>query len=178
MPAMHTMRSRFNRADYDRLPEGYPAQLIQGWLIKSPAPRYGHNLIALRIYEALRRVVPQGLVVMAPSDVGIDEWNVYQPDVAVLGSVPSPAQSDVGVPRAVFEVLSPSTARRDRGVKLRAYLSAGVAEVWIVDPDGARIERHSSAQEAASVAHGAEALASQAIAGLQLVPQTLFAPPS
>ena len=33
------------------------------------------------------------------------------------------------------EVLSPSTAARDRGIKRRLYLEAGVEEYWIVDVD-------------------------------------------
>jgi Uma2 family endonuclease len=34
----------------------------------------------------------------------------------------------------LVEVLSPGTARRDHGEKLRLYAEAGVAEYWIVDP--------------------------------------------
>jgi Uma2 family endonuclease len=32
------------------------------------------------------------------------------------------------------EVLSPSTARRDLGEKLRLYAETGILEYWIVDP--------------------------------------------
>jgi Uma2 family endonuclease len=37
-------------------------------------------------------------------------------------------------------VLSPSTAKRDRGVKIRLYAAAGVREAWLVDPDAVTIE--------------------------------------
>lgn len=39
------------------------------------------------------------------------------------------------------EVLSPSTAPRDRGAKRRIYQNAGVGEFWIVDLDARLVER-------------------------------------
>lgn len=40
-----------------------------------------------------------------------------------------------------IEVLSPSTARYDRGFKRRYYQRAGVGESWVVDPDALLVER-------------------------------------
>lgn len=40
-----------------------------------------------------------------------------------------------GAPDLVIEILSPSTRRRDRLVKLDLYQRAGVREYWVVDPD-------------------------------------------
>jgi Uma2 family endonuclease len=39
-----------------------------------------------------------------------------------------------GAPDLVVEILSPATARRDMGEKLRIYAESGVTEYWIVDP--------------------------------------------
>lgn len=39
-----------------------------------------------------------------------------------------------GAPDLVVEILSPSTAHRDRGIKLDLYARCGVREYWIADP--------------------------------------------
>ena len=41
-----------------------------------------------------------------------------------------------------MEVLSPSTRRVDRGVKLALYRRAGVGEYWIVDPVARSVEKY------------------------------------
>jgi Uma2 family endonuclease len=43
------------------------------------------------------------------------------------------------------EILSPSTRRVDRGVKLVRYAALGVQHCWIVDPDEHRLECYRSA---------------------------------
>ncbi|MCY0875865.1 MAG: Uma2 family endonuclease, partial [Firmicutes bacterium] len=43
-------------------------------------------------------------------------------------------QGCVGAPDLVVEVLSPSTAYKDKKSKLKAYRAAGVREYWMVDP--------------------------------------------
>ncbi len=129
-----TEAARFTRDDYMRLPEGFPAQLIEGELIREPAPTYGHQRAVGRLHLALCRLIrEEGRVVFSPIDVHIDRYNVLQPDLLVLAAPLPPSAPDVGIPLIVFEVLSPSTAFRDRRQKRRLYLEAGVKEVWIVD---------------------------------------------
>ena len=45
-----------------------------------------------------------------------------------------------GAPDLVIEVISPSTAKRDRTVKLDLYRQLGVAEYWVVVPDAEQVE--------------------------------------
>jgi len=45
-----------------------------------------------------------------------------------------------GAPDLVVEILSPSTAGRDRVAKRTLYGKYGVREYWIVDPVGSTIE--------------------------------------
>ena len=51
-------------------------------------------------------------------------------------------QNVQGAPALVVEVLSPSTRKRDLGVKRRPFERAGVREYWIVDPVLNRVEVH------------------------------------
>jgi Uma2 family endonuclease len=46
----------------------------------------------------------------------------------------------------VVEVLSPSTAARDRGIKLERYRLFGVPEDWLVDPEASTFEVWALAQ--------------------------------
>ena len=40
----------------------------------------------------------------------------------------------------IIEILSPSTRRHDRLVKLNLYQRAGVLEYWMVDPDNQSVQ--------------------------------------
>ena len=169
------MAVRFTRADFKRLPEGFPAQLIGGMLVKEACPTYGHQLFAGRLYGQLVSLVGHGRAIHAPQDVGIDEWNVFQPDLLVVRQTPSLDAHDVGIPMLAVEVLSPTTARRDRGVKTRRLLNAGTVEVWLVDPIAKTVEVHDAA--GIRSAAGNERLSSNAVPGFEVVPSKLFEPP-
>jgi len=163
----------FSRALYDRLPEGFPAQLVDGALLHDPAPLRGHQALVVAIYLALVDRVGLRRAFVAPVDVVIDEWNVLQPDVAMWDAPPPLDRREAEVPAVVFEVLSPANRRLDRGVKAGKYLAAGVREVWLVDPDLRSIEVRM--REGRRVARGAVEARSAAVEGFVLVPDALFA---
>ncbi len=138
--AMTETRVPFTRADYFQLPEGFPAELVEGQLVREPAPFYRHQRVSMRLTEILLTAVGGERVVCSPIDVVLDDLNVLQPDVAVY-TEPLAAEIDlVPVPALVIEVLSPSTARRDRDQKAALYLRHGVAEVWLVHPFDGTVE--------------------------------------
>lgn len=170
------MPGTFTRADYNRLPEGFPAQLVEGLLVKEPSPTYGHQALASELHAQLVGLVGAPRALFAPCDVGLDDRNVYQPDLIVLRAPVPRTARDVGIPLIAVEVLSPSTARRDRNVKRRHLLAAGVAEVWIVDPDTRTVERDDETGH--HVATGEQTLCSAAVPGFALTPAKLFEPPT
>ncbi|HHT9136345.1 MAG TPA: Uma2 family endonuclease [Candidatus Wunengus sp. YC60] len=45
-----------------------------------------------------------------------------------------------GLPDLLVEILSPSTSRRDIGIKKKLYARHGVREYWIADPERKTVE--------------------------------------
>lgn len=162
------LTEKFTRRDYLELPEGFPAELIEGDFVREPAPTRWHqrlvNALSLRLVDVvgLDRVLP------APTDVYVDDWTVLQPDVLVTrpGDVVRRGSEAGAIPLLVVEVLSPSTLRRDRDKKTGIYLRAGVAEVWLVDPDAEVVELHTG--RAVVRVAGAERATSAALPGFTL----------
>jgi Uma2 family endonuclease len=170
-----TMTILFTRTDYEALPEGIPVELHDGLLVKQPSPRYGHQRIQTRILIALSKVIEPDCFAPGPVDVLIDELNVFVPDIVVHGTPPDDEAQYMGVPAAVFEVLSPSTKRRDREFKARRYLGLGVKEVWLIDRHEKTIEIVDL--EGGHLTEGNETAKSAVITDFQLVPTDLFSAP-
>ena len=169
---MEIMETLFTKDDYARLPEEFPAQLIEGQLVREAAPIYDHQQVAGRIYRLLCGIHDPEQVLFSPVDVPIDEHNVYQPDVAVYREPLPLGVGGTRVPILVFEVLSPSTASLDRDTKRRRYLAAGVEEVWLIDVQAQAIEISSA--DGSRVVRGADVARSACMAGLALVPSELL----
>lgn len=172
---MAVLERRYTRADFDELPEGYPVELIEGCLIREPSPTFRHNRIAARLRFSLLKLCGPDRVPDTPSDVAIDDFNVFQPDIVVLAEFPGESSHCVGVPALAIEVYSPSTRRRDRTVKVRRLLQLGVGEVWLVDPVARTIEVRTS--EEGRLVSGDDVAASAAVPGFTVRPSALFAPP-
>ena len=166
------MEALYTRADYDLLPEEFPAQLIAGQLVKEPPPLYGHQRSGARIRLKLLNLCGPDLVPDTPADVGIDDHNVFQPDILVLREAPALDATDVGIPCLAVEILSPSTEKRDRQVKTVRMLEAGVSEVWLVDWRNRVIEVHTPMGSRRFL--GQEQAESGTVEGFALVPDDLF----
>lgn len=70
-----------------------------------------------------------------PGDTPKDVDTVVQPDLMVVCDQSKLDRHGIhGAPDLVVEIISPSTQRYDRLVKLDLYQRAGVKEYWIVDP--------------------------------------------
>ncbi len=166
--------AQFTRADYEQLPEGFPAELIDGMLVKEPSPTWDHQTFVGRLFTRLQNYAGAGRVVVSPIDVFIDDYNVLQPDVLVLDeeAAAGPRAKHVPIPLLVLEVLSPSTAGRDRVIKTGIYLGAGVKEVWLVDPEARTVEVVTDAGPLL-VPEGERAI-SQALKGFELSVHELF----
>ncbi|MFW5745557.1 MAG: Uma2 family endonuclease [Spirochaetota bacterium] len=96
--------------------------------------------------------------------------NVFLPDLAFYRAGRLELVRDTyidGPPDLVIEVLSPSTAHRDAGVKFTEYEQHGVEEYWVLDPEtlAHRFYRRDG-ELLVEFAHDTDRIASTAVTGL------------
>lgn len=117
---------------------GRPWNLVDGEVVVND-PTWTHSDAQSNILMALRRwsgAEPGRGVANSGVDVGIDDRNVFVPDVVWYreGRV---SQPDPGppypMPDLAVEVRSPSTWRFDIGPKKAGYERHGLPELWLVD---------------------------------------------
>ena len=129
--------------DYAALPQPGDArryEILDGELVVSPSPVPRHQLVSLnleRILDSHIRAGARGTLFHAPIDVLLHRYTITQPDIVFIAAGRESIITEraiEGPPDLVVEILSPSTARRDRGIKARLYARYGVPHYWIVDP--------------------------------------------
>ena len=146
MDKVISLTQRKTVADYARLPEGTPIQLINGEFIMSPSPVRKHQRIITRLGNQLYIAAEArhlGEVYYAPFDVHVSRNDVYQPDLLFVSNEHLHYIEEDGVhgaPDLVIEVLSRSTAGFDLLLKKDGYEKFGVSEYWVVDPMDKTIE--------------------------------------
>ncbi len=139
--------TRLTYEDYCLLPEdGKRYEIVEGDLFVTPSPRTPHQQVVIELGASLLRLVKRrklGRVFVAPLDVVFSPYDVVEPDIIYIsrerGSVLT-EKNVQGAPDLVVEVLSETTARTDRTIKLKLYGKFGVQEYWIIDPEGPSAE--------------------------------------
>ncbi len=139
------LRPRKTAADFMDLPEGTLAELIDGELFMSPAPKTRHQKTVGELFFALQsyvRSTASGEVFVAPFDVHLPTGDIVEPDIVFVAKPNLGIIQDWirGAPDLLVEVLSPTSIERDRIIKHRLYAQNGVREYWIVDPEARAIE--------------------------------------
>jgi Uma2 family endonuclease len=123
-------------------------EYLNGDIVMTPARSPHHQMVVANLLLLLGQHAKQkdlGVVLPAPVDVVLArEAQITQPDLIFVDKAHRAkllARAVVnGAPDLAVEILSPSTARMDRKVKLLLYAQHGVAEYWIVDPDDRSVE--------------------------------------
>jgi Uma2 family endonuclease len=112
-------------------------EIIQGIpYAMTPSPARKHQYLNTKIVIQLGNLLEncENCRVYIPIDWQITEDTVVQPDVLVVCDE-NPEDTKLTVPPViVFEILSPSTSRKDKVLKYRLYQNAGVKYYCIVDP--------------------------------------------
>lgn len=146
-------------AEFASLPnDGKRYEVIAGELVVTgSSPDMAHQELVGRLHLLLRPFVDAnklGRVVLSPADVLLGEGDYLVPDMIFVRSDRLGIISRRGIegaPDLVIEVLSGSTAFRDRGIKRERYEHYGVAQYWILDPRKLQIELYRPADDAGEV---------------------------
>lgn len=147
MAGVKAAQERVSYADLERWPEdGRRYELYNGEVFEIPSPITLHQFVLGRLHLALSAYVQAhgGIVLMAPLDIVLTDFDVVQPDVLLFmperEHLLHMRQVTRHAPDLAIEILSPGTARNDRGRKLRLFERHGLTEYWLVDPDQPSIE--------------------------------------
>lgn len=120
-------------------------ELLNGKIVMMSSPSVNHNRVASNIFYSFRSYL-KGKSCETFSD-GVDVYLTKNdrviPDIMIVcdKSIIKP-DGIHGAPDLVVEVLSPGTAKNDRGYKKDLYEKAGVREYWLVDPNMRSIEAY------------------------------------
>ncbi len=140
--------SQITWQDVQQLPDdGHRHEAIEGELHVTPAPSVRHQRVSQKLEQALFRLLEgagHGIVLHAPIGVEFPSTGEgVQPDIVFVSTARRTLIHDEGIrgaPDLVVEILSPTTANRDRGVKRKLYERQGVDQYWIVDLDAETVE--------------------------------------
>ncbi len=174
---------KFTYEDYVNTPEDKRYELLDGELLMTPAPAEIHQRISILLGWKLLQFVTEngfGRVYQAPFDVVLSDMDVVQPDLLFISNARAhivTAANVQGAPDLVVEILSPSTAERDRTLKRRLYARHGVSEYWIVDTEARSVEvlllREGGFEVAGTYGEG-DTLTSPTLRGFELSVDDIF----
>jgi len=150
--AMPQKRGEYSYSDYLALDGDVRYEVIDGQIYNmTPAPTPQHQDVLSELITEFRLYLrgKDCRAFVSPIDVclseerddlsKVEEW--VEPDlVVVCDKSKIGVKRIIGTPDLVVEVLSPSTAKKDKLIKFNRYQRAGVKEYWIVDPVNQVIE--------------------------------------
>ena len=111
-------------------------ELWQGTAVAMTPSSFGrHQFVLVNLASELRSALRDtDWHVLVEIDWRISDSTVVRPDALVLsGSVPDRHVEET--PVLIGEILSESTAEKDRTAKLALYQAKGVQNYWLIDPD-------------------------------------------
>lgn len=150
--ALPAENARYTFADCLTWEESERIEIIKGEAVMMAPPSRTHQEISGALFAQLYNFLEgkKCRVYAAPFAVRLFERDgeapedvdtMVEPDLSVVCDRDKLDDHGCkGAPDLVVEILSPSTRRHDRLVKLDLYQRAGVREYWIVDPENKAVQ--------------------------------------
>jgi len=144
-----TAPRRFTREEYLRmrevgiLTEDDPVELINGQIVEMSPENSPHRICIAKLNQILvRALADTGCFVQPQSTLPLDEYNLPEPDLAVLRGTPDELMEEE-LPVALVVEVADTSLERDRGVKQSLYAQADIPVYWIVNLDARELEGYS-----------------------------------
>ena len=149
IPARH---ERYTFADVLTWDEGEHIEIINGEAFMMATPSSRHQEISMELARQLANFLEGKQCRVYPAPFGVrlferegdrpeDVNTMVEPDISVVCDRSKIDKHGCkGAPDLVIEILSPSTRRHDRLIKIGLYQRAGVREYWIVDPENKAVQ--------------------------------------
>ena len=175
---------RLTYQDYAKTPEDGRYELIDGELIMSASPNLPHLRNQTKLGFKMVQFVELndlGEVFYSDADIVLSDTDVLKPDLSFVSKERAHILTYAniqGAPDLVVEILSPSTARRDWGVKRELYAKHGVKEYWIADPANKIVWvmlLKDGVLEIQQTCHPGDTIASSVLAGFTVEVNDIFA---
>lgn len=150
--ALPAEKTRYTFADVLSWDEEERIEIIDGEAFMMATPSRIHQEISGELFRQLANFLEGKQCRVYPAPFGVrlfardgdgpeDVDTLVEPDISVVCDRSKLDQHGCkGAPEMVIEILSPSTLRHDRLVKLNLYDQAGVLEYWIVDPQNRAVQ--------------------------------------
>lgn len=112
----------------------------------SPSPNFKHQRIAAELIRRIGNALADARVMCRHCRVvGEIDWHVapdtvVRPDVLITCSNNPDQQHLTAPPEFIAEILSPSTAHKDRTAKRQLYQEQKVRHYWLIDPERETVE--------------------------------------
>ncbi len=167
---------------YDEVTEYEKAEFINGEIIVHSPAKKRHTeagKLLLRLLDLYVQIRDLGFLGYEKTLVTLTR-NDYEPDLCFFRKEKAQAftsdQMKYPAPDFIAEILSPSTERRDRGVKFEDYAAHGVGEYWLLDPKAEVVEQYvlKDGQYVLRMKSGSGQIESEVIDGLVIPVQALF----
>lgn len=128
--------------DYYNLSEDVRAELINGQIYYHAAPSRIHQEVLMELAGTIRnyirdkngpcKVYPAPFAVKLSAEEGT---TIVEPDISVICNPDKLTDRGcTGAPDWIIEIVSPCNSSHDYVLKLNKYMTAGVREYWIVNP--------------------------------------------
>ncbi|MFN3421277.1 MAG: Uma2 family endonuclease [Armatimonadota bacterium] len=150
---MTIVRPKMSLTEFLSLPEDDTSpvkyELEFGELVEVTRPTWEHNELAHELEHIIRSYVRSKRLGRVSGDILVildEERDLsYAPDIVFVATEHLDRIREgrvYGAPDLVVEILSPTTAHRDVGIKKRIYHAYGVQWYWVVDMERKTVEEY------------------------------------